>query len=231
MKRLLTILFVVISANYGLAQSNDLLGTWYLEYMLFGDVEIHTMGGVNPYIVFEGASAPYQMTGNGGCNDFMGTLNYNSNNESYVINSFLATSNSCTSPVDQIENLFFNFFMITGQEYSYDVFVDTEGEEVLHIEFFPIGDTAEFRRTPPLSIAENDTFNPAIAPNPVQDMLHISSEMSQIETLAIYDVSGSTVLHSRAFNGALDVSALSSGIYFLEIRSAKDRSIQKFIKK
>lgn len=212
-------------------QTSELLGTWYLDHLLLGDVGIHPEVGTSPFILFEDSNATYQISGNGGCNDFAGTLEYDINDETYLINSFEASPNVCSSNVNQFENVFFNFFMIVAEVYSYDVFVDTGGEEVLHIQFFPIGDTAEFRRTPPLSISENDTFNPAVAPNPVQDMLHISSEMSQIETLAIYDVSGSTVLHSRAFNGALDVSALSNGIYFLEIRSTKDRSIQKFIKK
>lgn len=57
-------------------------------------------------------------------------------------------------------------------------------------------------------------------PNPVHDVLHISSKNS-LDSVALYTVTGQK-LQNYSFNATakeIDMSALSSGIYFIEIKS------------
>lgn len=230
MKQLL--FFIVLSCwiNSSTSQSTELLGTWYLNHILLGDVGIHPEAGTSPFILFEDSNATYQISGSGGCNDFTGTVDYDVNDENYLINSFVASSNWCSSNVNQFEDVFFNFFMEIGQTYSYHVFIDSGGAEVLVIEFFPVGDTVEFRRTQPLAVESFKAATLELAPNPVKDLLFISSEMSQIGGLSVYDIRGSLVIDVTAFDGELDISALKSGCYFLEIHAAAGRVTKKFVK-
>ncbi len=63
-------------------------------------------------------------------------------------------------------------------------------------------------------------FSSRVYPNPVNNVLHVEA-MEEIDELIISNVLGQTVVNSRQQNGvrsvALDVSGLSSGVYFVKV--------------
>ncbi len=80
------------------------------------------------------------------------------------------------------------------------------------------------------------TDNPAniefqISPNPVRDILTVSSEMN-IETVAIYSVLGQLIQQSRTDSSrvTIDVSALNSGVYIITLVNGERSTTKKFIK-
>ncbi len=82
-----------------------------------------------------------------------------------------------------------------------------------------------------LSVSENELSNFKIFPNPVTDIIIVSSENSSLEKLSVYSVSGMKVLEQIAIENSIDVSRLQNGIYFLEITSSEVKTVRKFIKK
>lgn len=74
-----------------------------------------------------------------------------------------------------------------------------------------------------------DTFNPIkIFPNPAHDVLYISAEHQNLETIAIYNALGQQIL-SRAYGPAVDVSGLDAGIYFVKVSNAEGSQTEKVV--
>jgi len=67
-----------------------------------------------------------------------------------------------------------------------------------------------------------------IYPNPVKQILHISSQMP-VSDITLYDVSGMMIKHSVVSNHAIDISGLKDGIYFVQLCSGDKKTVKKFI--
>lgn len=74
----------------------------------------------------------------------------------------------------------------------------------------------------------------SIYPNPVSDILRIDYKES-LDWIKVYDINGrilrTTNFHYNESQFEINVSDLSKGVYFVEIKSNKNKHIQKFIKK
>ncbi|MBF6607945.1 MAG: T9SS type A sorting domain-containing protein [Flavobacterium sp.] len=85
-----------------------------------------------------------------------------------------------------------------------------------------------------LSIAEMDINTISVYPNPVSSVLHIKSRTG-ISTISIYDLNGRLLntesAGSNQLESELNVASLSSGIYFLEVKSFDKTQLVKFVKK
>ncbi|WP_189360700.1 GEVED domain-containing protein [Algibacter mikhailovii] len=83
-----------------------------------------------------------------------------------------------------------------------------------------------------LDIKENNKSLVRIYPNPVQEVLRVSLENSEvIKAYSIYDLSGKTILyHGKVINDNIPVSNLANGIYFLKIKTETSELMTKFIK-
>ncbi len=81
---------------------------------------------------------------------------------------------------------------------------------------------------------KNENFaqqNFTIFPNPVQNILSIQSTKNLIiDTLEIFDVLGKKHISQKGSTNTIDVSALSSGIYFVRLKSLDAESVLKFVK-
>ena len=92
--------------------------------------------------------------------------------------------------------------------------------------------TSEF-----VAMLSNTSFSNAsvqIYPNPVSDALTISADFNTIKSVRLYDVLGTTIISTQPSETTfqLDTSALSTGIYLLELTSfTNERLVQKIIKK
>jgi uncharacterized delta-60 repeat protein len=71
-----------------------------------------------------------------------------------------------------------------------------------------------------------------IAPNPANDIIAIQNNNNlKIDNLAIFDISGKKILDESQNTTSLNIQALESGTYFLQILSDGKTSRNKFIKK
>jgi uncharacterized repeat protein (TIGR01451 family) len=84
----------------------------------------------------------------------------------------------------------------------------------------------------PNSIEELSNGIFSIYPNPAENVLYVQSENGN-STYTIYDVSGKVYssTNSISSNSSLDISSLSSGIYFIQCISGEEVSTIKFIKR
>ncbi len=83
-----------------------------------------------------------------------------------------------------------------------------------------------------LSVPDSVLESIVIHPNPVGNVLQISSPVSLNDKIAtVFDVNGKRVLNMKMETDGIDVSALQSGIYFLRLESNGTSVQKKFIKK
>ena len=71
----------------------------------------------------------------------------------------------------------------------------------------------------------------SIYPNPVIDNLFITTDATNIEQITIYSVSGQLVMTAATNDKTVDVSALTEGVYVLQIQTENGISTQRFVKK
>jgi len=87
--------------------------------------------------------------------------------------------------------------------------------------------------TPDFDLNENNNSPFALYPNPVKDILNISSEENaDISSVEVFNILGQSVLNfknQKTFS-AVNVSELKQGIYFLQIKSSKGTITKKIIK-
>ena len=79
-----------------------------------------------------------------------------------------------------------------------------------------------------LSINDISKANFLVYPNPTNNFLYVDTQ-NAIENLRVYNMQGSLVI-SQLEQNSVNVSNLSSGIYFIEVSTDTGSSIQKFIK-
>jgi len=85
----------------------------------------------------------------------------------------------------------------------------------------------------PVSVETHNYASLQVYPNPVISELKIIAENLQtpIEQINIYDITGRLMLHSSfLISNSINVSSLKAGIYFIEIRSGNEKTMQKFVK-
>lgn len=70
-----------------------------------------------------------------------------------------------------------------------------------------------------------------VYPNPATNFLNLAtSNNNTIETINIYNVSGKLILQTNANCNLIDISHLNNGVYLLEVFTATEKLISKFIK-
>lgn len=101
-----------------------------------------------------------------------------------------------------------------------DTFTDVSSNQVLNV---VEGST--------LSINEENADNFSVFPNPASDYIMISTTISAPYTVSIFNSLGKEVFVKKEQNHQtkLDVSSLSSGIFFLEIRTENTKTVQKVV--
>ena len=89
------------------------------------------------------------------------------------------------------------------------------------------GKIAWYENTWELSLEENSISSFSVYPNPTREKIHIKSNM-EISQIEIFNQLGVLVL-SAIKNSTIDVSSLSSGIYFLEISNNTEAIVKKIV--
>lgn len=84
-----------------------------------------------------------------------------------------------------------------------------------------------------VSVKENALASVGMSPNPTSERLYISTPSSASFNISVYDGIGNLVL-SKAVNDEysryIDLTALSSGVYFVKISDASSESVKRIVK-
>jgi hypothetical protein len=72
-------------------------------------------------------------------------------------------------------------------------------------------------------------FNVSIYPNPTSSALFVSAANKQLGAITIYDLTGKKIAE-QSYSTEIDVSTLSNGIYFVEIRNSAGTKRERFVK-
>lgn len=84
----------------------------------------------------------------------------------------------------------------------------------------------------PLSNPEYSNLEVSVSPVPVSDKLFINHNGNLAGTLInIYDISGRMITSEKLLSNSLDVSALRSGVYFINLNHNGQEKVIRFIKK
>ena len=104
------------------------------------------------------------------------------------------------------------------------------------INFYGCVDTTAWSGTPNCATGGGGGINQvtddnaiAIYPNPATDVLIIKTENIQAQSITVYDVDGRIIYH-LPFKTEVDVHALSSGVYFVEVSSTQGVARKRFVK-
>ena len=85
---------------------------------------------------------------------------------------------------------------------------------------------------PPLAVNENTLLsNLTIAPNPVFDYLHLSTNL-QLDYYAVYSITGKLLFENNvvASHSRINFAQLPSGIYLLKVRAGDEQVIKQVVK-
>lgn len=83
-----------------------------------------------------------------------------------------------------------------------------------------------------LSVEDKSLIDVSIYPNPVEEVLTIKTSADVTNKIAtVFDINGKRVLNMKLKSNTIDVSILTSGIYFLRLESEGKTIKRKFIKK
>lgn len=233
MKKKILLLFITLTTAITMAQRPVLEGTWYLhsyEYDLGDFIEIKDISPhITPTIIFD---ENYNFAGQV-CNEYGGAFTYNEAEDNFTLLFFdLCLCGTCNNPPQShvdLENDYFNFFTPVTHEYYF--FTDAAtGEKVFQLEAAP-GFILTYRDTAPfLAVSENNFIQIFLFPNPTENILNIQARNGIIEKTIIFSVTGEKLKETIPVENKIDVSTLVEGIYFIEVVSGQNRSIQKFIK-
>ncbi len=196
---------------FDLPYGGDIL---YMQYSTNGGTSWNRLGSVsdtNWYTADTGCAfcVGGEWTGDASGINASGTTN--GTKRQYV---FDLTAFGSTSPTPQ-SNMLFRFVFQSDEADSYDgVLIDN----------FVIETT--------LGTDEFSENNINIYPNPVKGILNYSTSDSVVlSAITINDISGKQIYMSgNIINNSIDVSNLSSGVYFVTFKSDKSLVIKKFIK-
>jgi len=227
-----TLLIVLISlfGFQSFGQDPDIFQTWYLESMYSEEFNITIPDITPPISPSFTLNNDFSFTGEGACNTFTGILTYDDVYNEFQIVNFTSTDLACEyQEHTDFENIYFGYFWEDGVLY-YDINTEpTTGVQYLSLDI-PIFAGMNFRNVQ-LSNPDYKLDNFKIYPNPVSELLFISSENTVIESISIYSLTGKKVIDVVNETNSISVSTLSKGMYFIEISSASGKSVKKFIKK
>ncbi|GAB5398792.1 MAG: hypothetical protein Aureis2KO_03770 [Aureisphaera sp.] len=214
------------------AQDPELFGTWYLyEVTEIYKGYRYVVSEINPRISPSPTltiTEAFEMHAEGACNTSDATYEFDVEWQTIRYIDSVRTNDDCDFQMHEFfEDAYFRFLV---SDLWYNLVSDSQGL-TLYLENDALGFAV--LRNYPLS-SEDYSLNNSIAlyPNPSSDTIQISTEQFQIQTLAVYSVTGQQVLKHVNTDNSIDVSSLSAGIYFLEVTADTGRQTTlKFIKK
>lgn len=95
----------------------------------------------------------------------------------------------------------------------------SQGESIFAYELADLAGTEEM---------ENGSFS--VYPNPVTDVLTITTSAVSVELISIYSANGQLIMTTNENSKTIDVSMLTPGVYFIQVQSENGISTERFVK-
>lgn len=204
--------------------------TWYLEYFSHPEGEIY----VNDLDVSQGPSFTVtenlEITGNSFCNDFSGEYIYVNTNPLLIPHTF--------QPINITRGTLDCGINETYETHFYEPFMNEQEAEIFFIsenylvfQFYNPAQYQAYRDEPVLNIDENKSNQIQIYPNPVSNLLTIQNPNGlEIDSITFYNTLGRKVMESNDVAESIDISNLTSGVYFIHIITESGNVTKKIIK-
>jgi len=234
MKKLLLLICIVGLANHSSAQEPELLETnWYIDYFELDNVTynnpiVNAIGVVNSNMGFETDSAYAIMDPES--DSFFTDVIYNPIDPAFTFQNMGITLPGCHAWCD-FTGKYFEFLIddFVEANFTYEIITNSDSSLTL-IMTRDDGNFAVFQDSKILGINDKALSNVRIYPNPTADLLFIDSQQTIVDAITIYNLSGKKVVQAQLIDRTIDVSAIPVGMYFMEITSENNRTVQKFIK-
>ena len=204
---------------------------WRLDHLNYNDVDYYN----NPtiHLQFIPIGNDYKMTTSLNLKTFSSGVEFGSNPE------FLTTINpniidsDCEEYCDLDAAYFDGFFYNEGisKTFDYYIIIIDQPDGLILVMTDEFGNEATYLDSIILSVDNEDALSFDMYPNPVSNQLFVSSESATIESISVYSLQGQQIKVLLQDDSSLDVSFLSSGMYFIEVSTSEGKSVQKFIKK
>lgn len=225
MKHLLfTVLIISCISSY--SQNTELFQTWYLYSSRTADTEpIFNVSEIEPAITPSlTISENHEFVGTGACNTFSGKFDISATMVKSL--DFSQTDEVCTvQDYTSLEESFFGF--LQGEVYYEISYVNNKPKLILATNIFG---EAKFTNSP-LALNKLDPEQIKIHPNPCTSFLFINTSEVVINQITIYNIYGQSVKTIDTNFEKINISELSSGLYFVKVHSGYSISTQKVIKK
>ncbi|MDG1728384.1 MAG: T9SS type A sorting domain-containing protein [Algibacter sp.] len=140
------------------------------------------------------------------------------------------------------QNIIFNVLNASASQLSYYYYDDITGNIFLRYTELVISTTGtlfdpieevliERLDTNSLDINKNNLNALSVFPNPVKNHLNINlKQKARIKSIKVYDISGRQVMKTKTNTTLVDVSALKSGLYIINVATEKGALSHRFTK-
>ena len=239
MKNLLFFALVLMLYNQALAQQELIGEQWKLHYMIIDGITIDVPQPhpgnfeYSPGIEFYGSSpSDYDVFASIYFNYYFDSeppTDINAN--TFTVQAPSVTLGDC-EPYCDLEFQYFGQILFGDgpRTFSYEIINESSSDKTMTITT-PEGNIAVHGNRI-LSVNKFDKdLNINVYPNPVKNILNITSKNFSIESFYVYSLLGELIMEQKYNKShSIDVSSLSEGIYIIEVRSINGINIQKFIK-
>lgn len=205
----------------------DIFQTWHLKDMFIQFGPPFDLMDPPVYATLT-ISENFDFSGIGSCNTFSGSYVYDSVLDRFTGDEFEATNEDCVFPYhNNFEQEYFED--VTGI-WEYEIIEDGIG---LQLNIYDLFELDAIFTNYTLSTADVEKVKVAIYPNPVADILSISSINNRVLSIEIYTIEGKNVTIHTVVNqeiNNINVTHLDSGIYFLNIFTDDGRITKRIVK-
>jgi hypothetical protein len=115
---------------------------------------------------------------------------------------------------------------VNAGTYNFGIYIQNSGVNLNWIRITKSG-SALAAKLAPLEKIENLT----VYPNPTEDTLFFTAEVSGANVKVINSQDGATVSQQKANNNSIDVAGLKSGIYLISVEKDGIKTVRRFVKK
>lgn len=237
-------LYLILALTFGIntyAQDPQLLDEmWYMEKLVIDDTDYFPPSNDEvPFVMIQFPDILPLYLDTGVCNYFGGEVEFQGS-DSFTMLHYETTLIFCNEGQNEaFEGLYFSFFFDADfnlLETPFPYTITTSGDEKTLVIINERGDEAIYGNEQ-LSNAAWDAAQFTVYPNPVTDRLTVQNNKDAGDgaALRVLDVSGKEVMTGVMDAGlqqsSLDVSALNTGMYFLELtNSTGNTQVVKIVK-
>jgi hypothetical protein len=135
---------------------------------------------------------------------------------------------NATAPVLTFDD---DFFIPVNEPGNYTVNVTVyNSSSAESCDYFSVADTASVSL---LSSPDFETHVPSTGfyPNPTTGIATMASEMTRVDAITVYDISGKLLIAYDAGTRSIDLSGLSRGVYLIKVAAGGRSFAQQIIKK